>query len=148
MEKVSPEPVSGCWLWTGSLDDKGYGRVWAGIRTSGGNKRPSPASRVSYQLHVGEIPKGLVVRHKCDNPACVAPHHLEVGTKKENTQDMVLRGRAKQRPDLAARTHCKNGHPFAGENLLMIDGVRRCAQCRREITARYREKLTQNNRSQ
>ena len=137
MEKVSPEPISGCWLWTGGTDQHGYGRIWSGGKTDAGHKRALIAPRVSYQHHVGEIPDGMVVRHKCDNPACVAPHHLELGSHKENTQDMLSRGRANGRPDFKERDHCKNGHPFYGPNLSIINGIRRCKACQVAATQRY-----------
>lgn len=76
-----PEPNSGCWLWTSVYknDYGAFGRL--------------AAHRLSYELHNGPIPKGLIVRHKCDTPACVNPAHLVVGTFKDNTADMVTRGR-------------------------------------------------------
>ena len=129
MSKISPEPMSGCWLWTGATDRHGYGRIWSGFKTSAGNKQTWIVPRVSYEQHVGPIPDGMVVRHKCDNPYCAAPHHLELGTMKENTKDMMDRGRDRFRADLAARENCINGHPFSGENLYFVNGVRRCRKC-------------------
>jgi hypothetical protein len=140
MDKVSPEPMSGCWLWTGAVDQNGYGRIWSGGITDAGNKRALIAPRVSYQEHVGPIPEGLVVRHICDNPACVAPYHLEIGTMKQNVRDMIDRGRDKFRLDLKEREHCINGHPFAGENLYFSEGRRRCRKCDVEKTLRSRNK--------
>jgi HNH endonuclease len=84
------EPNSGCWLWAGALHGAfGYGAFKIGNRQSKVDK----AHRVSYELHKGPIPKGLVIRHVCDNPACVNPNHLEIGTVKQNAQDMVRRQR-------------------------------------------------------
>jgi len=83
-----PIPPSGCWIWTGASDSKGYGRMASGFK-----KSPLKAYRVSYELFVGIIPDGLVVRHKCDVTSCVNPNHLEVGTQKDNMQDASKRGR-------------------------------------------------------
>lgn len=83
-----PIPFSGCWIWTGALDGRGYGQM---ATTNG--KSPKKAHRVSYELFNGAIPDGLVVRHKCDIPCCVNPWHLEIGTQKDNMQDASARGR-------------------------------------------------------
>ena len=80
----------GCWLWTGKLKDTGYGEI-----NPGGRSSPRGAHRVSYELFKGEIPKGMYVLHKCDVRCCVNPDHLFLGTAKENTQDMMSKGRGK-----------------------------------------------------
>lgn len=85
-EKVSPEPMSGCWLWTGADYGKGYGSFYDGhnIRS---------AHIFSYEHYVGAVPDGLILRHRCDLPPCVNPDHLVPGTQLQNMQDAVLRGR-------------------------------------------------------
>jgi DNA-binding transcriptional regulator YiaG len=83
---------SGCWEWSGSRNHAGYGQI-AGGRTAAGKPRPLLAHRAAYSIWVGEIPDGLVVRHKCDNPPCINPDHLEVGTLADNSRDAVKRMR-------------------------------------------------------
>jgi hypothetical protein len=75
-----------CWPWTGICDEYGYGRVH--FMTS-----KIKAHRVSYEMVNGPIPEGLIIRHKCDNPNCVNPSHLCVGTQKDNMQDASKRMR-------------------------------------------------------
>jgi len=83
IERMStPEPNTGCWLWIGSLGGPGYGTIGIGTR------RVS-AHRASYEEHVGPIPVGAVVRHRCHTKACVNPEHLLVGTHSENISDSV-----------------------------------------------------------
>lgn len=85
-----PEPNSGCWLWTGPDNGKGYGRICA-MRETG--KQSIYAHHASWLLHRGEIPPGKVIRHKCDVTCCVNPDHLEIGTQGENVQDRQKRMR-------------------------------------------------------
>ena len=75
-----------CWEWTRTRNNGGYGQIM-----SSGKLRK--AHRVSYELHFGPIPDGLHVRHRCDNPPCVNPAHLELGTNADNVADKVARGR-------------------------------------------------------
>lgn len=82
-EKVSKS--DNCWTWIGHLDATGYGRFNA--------KQSDRAHRYSYILHFGSIPHGLLVCHKCDNPSCVNPDHLFVGTDKDNRDDCIAKGR-------------------------------------------------------
>lgn len=84
--KVERTPT--CWLWRGALNNMGYGVL---KRRAGS----SLAHRIAFELFKGPIQHGLIVRHSCDTPRCVNPHHLCVGTKRDNTNDMVFRGRAR-----------------------------------------------------
>lgn len=94
--RVFPDPNTGCFLWGGWINDDGYGRI------IDDGKRYF-AHRLLYELRFGKIPEGMVVMHKCDNPACVNPAHLKVSTQAENVLDMYAKGR--------------NGHKkFSGEN--------------------------------
>jgi hypothetical protein len=77
---------SDCWIWTGSLDHDGYGRFWL-------NSKTIQAHRVAYLLFCGEIDTGLWVLHSCDNPPCVKPDHLFLGTHQDNMDDKSMKGR-------------------------------------------------------
>lgn len=85
--KYTPEPMSGCWLWTGAVSGNGYGN----FMLDGGEQ--VTAHRASYLLHCGPIDFGSYVLHRCDNKQCVNPEHLFLGTPKDNTQDMIRKNR-------------------------------------------------------
>lgn len=78
----------GCWDWNGVKDKDGYGQIPCGYH------KQAKAHRVSWTLHNGNIPKGIIVCHKCDNPPCTNPEHLFLGTKKDNDNDCRKKGRA------------------------------------------------------
>lgn len=79
-----------CWGWSGAMDNHGYPIISNRIRS---NKSPEKAHRVSYEMHKGAIPDGAVIMHKCDNPVCTNPDHLEAGTQKQNMMDCSRKGR-------------------------------------------------------
>lgn len=88
LSKYKVNEATGCWEWTGQKkkDKFAYGLIWIGDR----NYR---AHRVSYEIHKGPIPEGLDILHSCDNPPCINPDHLSVGTRGENCQDAASRDR-------------------------------------------------------
>lgn len=87
MSKIEIDEKTCCWNWTGTLS-RGYG-----LLSSKFGKTPFKAHRLSYELHVGEIPDGLLLRHTCDNPRCCNPAHLLPGTHKQNAIDKSVRSR-------------------------------------------------------
>lgn len=80
------ETVGECWEWQGARQKYGHGLM----SVKGKHQK---AHRISFEIHNGPIPAGMVVRHKCDNPPCVNPDHLELGTLADNNRDRDERGR-------------------------------------------------------
>lgn len=122
---------NGCWQWRGKLYRNGYGRMRL-------DRKEERAHRVAYMLHRGTIPHGLEIDHTCHNPEichetakcphrqCVNPAHLEIVTAYENRR----RGNAwRWRKGI---THCPQGHPYEGANIIYEAGRRRCRVCRKK----------------
>jgi len=83
---IEPDLNSGCWLWSGVILGNGYGQVRI-------DNKKWLAHRLSWSLHSGNVPRGLLVLHRCDVRACVNPHHLFLGTHRDNINDCVAKGR-------------------------------------------------------
>ena len=113
------QKTDGCWLWTGSLSKFGHGRFNANWKSG-----PVLAHRFALGLVHGWPIDGWVL-HRCDNPKCVNQEHLYIGTPIDNMRDMV----ARRRHHKHSRTHCRYGHEYAGENLIVFRGVRYCRTC-------------------
>ena len=119
-KKHTPVPESGCWLWEGLTNNRGYGVMSC-------NGRITYAHRFSFEYYKGPIPTGLELDHLCRVPCCVNPNHLEAVTHREN----VLRGTGQ----VAAKfkqTHCVNGHELIGYNVRVRNdrpGTRDCRAC-------------------
>lgn len=97
-----PEPNTGCLLWMGSVNNKGYGTMGGGHTRI----RRGYVHRIHWILIKGAIPAGMHLLHSCDTPRCCALEHLRIGTAKENAQDSLARGRN----FWAAKTRCPRGH--------------------------------------
>lgn len=119
----------GCWHWAGTCDLAGYGRLNV-------NHRPHMAHRLSWIIHNGSIPDGMNVCHRCDNPPCVNPNHLFLGTQRDNIMDCFRKGRARRakgadtgwytHPDSMARGEA-NGRSKVTEEVVMAIRTRYAA---------------------
>lgn len=129
-DKCFMEPNTGCWLWPGLAP---YGPVKRSLRLFKGI------------IHPGGVNNHI--RHSCDTPACINPDHLTLGTRGENMDDMFRRGRAATHisSQRKQKTHCKSGHEFTPENIMIeIDGKwrkRKCRACKAISCAKYLAKL-------
>lgn len=122
----------GCWLWTGQLDNYGYGKLYIGDR------RKVLAHRYSYETFIGPIPDGLQLDHLCRVRSCVNPGHLEPVTIAEN----IARSPIAPATINAAKTHCPQGHEYTVANTYMRGTSRHCKTCRREYKRRWRARST------
>ena len=139
MEKFTPEPNSGCWLWTAALNNLGYSVIGVGSAYDG-TRRTALAHAVAWELFLGGLPEHLDLDHKCRVPSCVNPDHLELVTHRENIcrgKNSSLRSEGKWK----RQTHCQRGHPLSGTNLYVPpDGTRNCRACRRFANKQYLER--------
>jgi hypothetical protein len=123
LRKASPEPNTGCWLWTEGDNGRGYGRVCR-------DNRMRQAHRVFYELLIGPIPEGHELDHTCRVTFCVNPAHLEPVLHKINVQRGVTGIVCGERQ--RSKTHCLRGHEYSGPNTIISKlGRRSCRECRR-----------------
>lgn len=125
-DNIQPEPMSGCWLWEGTVSRTGYAMT-------SGRKGSNLVHRVMYEQRYGPIPVGLTLDHLCRVRSCVNPDHLEAVTMREN----CLRGvgiTARQ----ARQTHCKQGHELTPSNIYPNRKGRFCIRCARDRAAAWK----------
>ena len=144
---VSPEPNSGCWLWTGTATRAGYGEI--SVRSIQHNRLL--AHRLSHELFIGPIPTNFDVDHLCRNSYCVNLRHLEAVTHGENMRRGLI---WKRNSEVAAsKTHCANGHPYDEKNLIFQKNSfgkiigRKCRTCCDAIRLARREKTNARERA-
>jgi len=118
------ERTDGCWLWRGHINQDGYGRLPVGEPT---RSRMVMAHRLALFLEGREVPPGMVTRHKCNNPSCVRPDHLEIGTQAENVGDTVAAGRV-------PRGEQAHNAVLTAED---VAEIRRSTETHREIAERF-----------
>lgn len=114
-----------CWLWTGATNGR-YGNISRGVGLGW-----IGAHRLSWEIHFGPIPDGLWVLHRCDNPPCVRPDHLWLGTNRDNCDDKVKKGRAVGAPG-------GEHHHLAKLSAVQVQAVHRLGEAgmlQREIAA-------------
>lgn len=122
-----------CWIWNGPVRDPRRRNGHYGVFSLGG-KRHS-AHRWLYEHTVGPVPRDLFCCHKCDNPRCVNPEHIFIGSQADNIADCTSKGRHHSNRH-SEKTHCPRGHEYSKENTMIqvkSDGVvgRKCKMCNR-----------------
>lgn len=132
--KCREDAATGCWVWTGPRDRKGYGRIKVGRRETG-------THRAAWLAYRGDIPEGLVIDHLCRVRACANPWHMELVTIRVNTERAIYTNPSGKQPGRPRGRACINGHAFAEHGAERRRGkstVQICLICERQRTARWK----------
>ena len=151
-EKKIKKEDGGCWIYVGYRNEKGYGATM--VRREGKGHLVK-AHRLMYSKYIGRIPDGMVVCHTCDNPSCVNPEHLFVGTQADNLKDMHAKGRRKYPEKIKRRTIEERRNDdrerrrvtydmWAG-GLSQKEVAVRLGICKRQVSERLRRYRADNN---
>lgn len=127
------ERQGACLVWTGSLTRSGYGQAYAG------DYQYASAHRMAYEHAHGPIAAGLIVRHKCDNRACIEPEHLELGSHQDNMSDMVERQRS-----LSGERN--PAHKLTPEDVAALRGRRTAGESIADLSVAFGISKSQTNR--
>lgn len=141
LKSIEYIPFHECWEFKLKGDKDGYPQFSRVIR---GQKVTLKAHRVSFEFFIGRIPKHLIVCHKCDNPGCVKPEHLFLGTYKDNALDREN----KKRSQGPKKTKCRLGHAYDQLNTYYRpNGGRDCLKCKKIANRKFQEKEKQMSAS-
>jgi hypothetical protein len=137
--RISILPSPGCWNWTACKTNRGYGKTSL-------NGMTTYVHRAIWVINFGEIPTGMYVCHKCDNPSCCNPEHLFLGTQKDNMRDCANKDRINRTNGNTNKKFCKHGHEFTDENThINKKGHRQCRKCDKEWHNKYYDPETQTS---
>jgi len=133
-DKFVVDPTTGCWLFTGGLTEKGYGKVRYKYHVVSIHRL---SAYLSLELDINDKSIHALHKKECPHKNCGNPEHIYLGDNTDNIRDAV----GKHYSPRKFITHCKYGHPLSGDNLYIspTDGRRRCNTCRRRNTKRHEE---------
>lgn len=137
------QKTEGCWLWTGPQRKPTGKGGWGAYGLFRPKRRINYyAHRFSWRINYGPIPDGMFVCHKCDNPTCVRPDHLFLGTHKDNMGDAKRKGRVRNQNFYV--TECPRGHVYTDDNTYLHNRKRHCKACNRITALAYWRKKYKN----